>query len=223
MAAVRFGPFVLDLDTRQLRRDTVDVHLTPKAFELLAVLVAERPRALAKSTLLDRLWPGAFVVEANLSNLVAEIRTALVDDARNPRWIRTLHGFGYAFCGEVIGLTTPRGAVADRPRRWLEWGQRRFPLTIGEHIVGRDPGVEVRLDAAAVSRRHARLVVTAERAVIEDIGSKNGTRRGDHRVTSPTELADGDVIHIGSVLLTFHQRRGTTTTVTHARSRPDSA
>jgi pSer/pThr/pTyr-binding forkhead associated (FHA) protein len=66
--------------------------------------------------------------------------------------------------------------------------------------------VEVRLDASTVSRRHARVVVTAERTVLEDFGSKNGTLRGSERVTSPVQLADGDVIHIGSLLVTFYVR-----------------
>jgi pSer/pThr/pTyr-binding forkhead associated (FHA) protein len=93
---------------------------------------------------------------------------------------------------------------------------------VGEHFVGRDPDVEVRLEAATVSRRHAKLVVRDDRAAIEDLGSKNGTWRAGDRVTSPTPLADGDSVHIGSVLLTFHVRTTATTTVTHVRSGPDS-
>ena len=76
----RFGPFTLDLDTRQLLDGKREIHLAPKAFELLSTLVAERPAVLSKATLLERLWPGSFVVDANVSNLVAEIREAL--DAR---------------------------------------------------------------------------------------------------------------------------------------------
>lgn len=218
---IRFGSFVLDLDTRQLTREGVEVHLTPKAFELLTVLVEDRPKVVSKAILLERLWPGTFVAEANLSNLVAEIRGVLDDRARKPRWVRTAHGFGYAFCGDAITPGKLQSAVVDRPRCWLEWGGRHFPLLVGEHVVGRDPDVEVRIDASTVSRRHARLVVTSEGASLEDFGSKNGTRRGNSRVTSPVQLADGDSIHIGSVLLTFHVRTHTTTTVTQASSRHD--
>ena len=75
-----------------------------------------------------------------------------------------------------------------------------------EHVVGRDPDAEVRLDASTVSRRHARLVVTAEGAVLEDFGSKNGTYRGADRVTTPIQLADGDEIRIGSQIVTVHLR-----------------
>jgi hypothetical protein len=147
------------------------------------------------------------VAEANLSNLVAEIREALDDRARAPKFIRTAHGFGYAFCGETIAPPrAPQAALAERPACWLEWEQRQFPLSIGEHVIGRDPDLEVTLDAATVSRRHARLVVTTEGTLLEDFGSKNGTFRGSERVTSPVQLADGDAIRIGSLLVTFHMR-----------------
>jgi DNA-binding winged helix-turn-helix (wHTH) protein len=209
---IRFGPFTLDLDTRQLTKGRREIHLAPKAFELLGTLVVDRPKALSKAVLLKRLWPRTFVAEANLSNLVAEIREALGDRARAPLFVRTAHGFGYAFCGEAT--TLPGATGPDQPSCWLEWGKRRFPLPAGEHVVGRDPDVEVRLDASTVSRRHARLLVTAEGTVLEDFGSKNGTFRGNERVTSPVQLADGDSIRIGSLLLTFHLRGllGTTDT-----------
>jgi Tol biopolymer transport system component/DNA-binding winged helix-turn-helix (wHTH) protein len=104
---LRFGPFTLDLDSRQLTNAGEEVHLEPKAFELLSALVVERPKALSKAELQERLWPGTFVAEANLSNLVAEIRAALGDPARAPKFVRTAHGFGYAFCGDAVPLTDP--------------------------------------------------------------------------------------------------------------------
>ena len=203
---IRFGSFTLDGDTRQLTQDKRELHLTPKAFELLMALAAERPNVLSKTDLQQRLWPDTFVAEANLSNLVGEIREALGDRGHNPGWIRTAHGVGYAFCGEAVALASAREKPSDRPTCWLEWGARRFPLSMGEHVIGRDPDVEISLDASTVSRRHARLVVTAEGAVLEDFGSKNGTRRGSDPVTGAVQLADGDALHFGSLLLTFHLR-----------------
>lgn len=201
-----FGPFILDPDTRQLTREGRGIHLSPKAFDLLELLALERPKVLSKTVLHERLWPDTFVTEGNLSNLVAEIRDALDEAARDPVYIRTAHKFGYAFCGEAAFL--PRGG---EPRSgeavcWIEWGLRRFALPPGEHVVGRDPGVEVRLDASSVSRRHAKLVVTATGTVLEDFGSKNGTYRGADRVTSPIRLEDGDEIRIGSQLVTVRLR-----------------
>jgi DNA-binding winged helix-turn-helix (wHTH) protein len=214
---IGFGPFTLDLDTRQLTREDREIHLAPKAFELLVTLVQDRPKVLSKAVLQERLWPETFVAEANLSNLVAEIREALGDRARKPLFVRTAHGFGYAFCGDATTLSGGRTTTPDRPTCWLEWGRQRFPLSTGEHVVGRDPDVEVRLDASTVSRRHARLVVTAEGTVLEDFGSKNGTFRGDERVTSPVPLVDGDAIHIGSLLVTYHVRALLMSTDTQAR------
>ena len=201
----RFGPFTLDLDTRQLTREGREIHLAPKAFELLSALVIDRPKALSKADLQERLWPGIFVAEANLSNLVAEIREALDDAARAPRFVRTAHGFGYAFCGDAVSLPGSRDAAPASVSCWLESDGRRFPLPSGEHVIGRDADVEVRLDASTVSRRHARIVVTAEGAMLEDCGAKNGTFRGNERVTSsPILLVDGDTIKVGSLVVTFH-------------------
>src|SRR5688572_14231964 len=111
---IRFHPFTLDLESRQLTSAGEEIHLEPKAFELLSVLVLERPKAVSKADLQERLWPGTFVAEANLSNLVAEIRAALGDPARAPRFVRTAHGFGYAFCGEATPVTDSGEAAPAR-------------------------------------------------------------------------------------------------------------
>jgi DNA-binding winged helix-turn-helix (wHTH) protein len=214
---IRFGTFTLDLDARRLTEGARDVHLTPKALDLLVALVLERPKALSKSELLERLWADTFVVEANLSNLIAEVREALGDRARAPLFIRTAHGFGYAFAGEAAILTERSVSDSAPPACWLEWDGRRFPLSLGEHVLGRDPDVEVRLDASTVSRRHARIVVTAEGATLEDFGSKNGTFRGGEPVSLSTRLADGDTIGIGSVVVTFHTRAGLGSTETQVK------
>jgi TolB-like protein/DNA-binding winged helix-turn-helix (wHTH) protein/Tfp pilus assembly protein PilF len=94
---VTFGEFVLDLDSRELRRAGEPIRLSPKAFQLLEILVTARPRALSKSDLQDRLWPDTFVVEKNLANLVSEIRQALGESPQGSRFIRTVQRYGYAF------------------------------------------------------------------------------------------------------------------------------
>jgi DNA-binding winged helix-turn-helix (wHTH) protein len=200
-----FGPFIVDLDTRQVMRGTQEIHLTAKAFDLLAVLALDRPKVLSKAVLQERLWPATFVAEANLSNLVAEIREALGDSARAPVFIRTAHGLGYAFCGDAV-VIGPRGPAQGSWSCWLEWDGRRLPLAVGEHVIGRDPDVEIRVDQSTVSRQHARLVVTTEGAVLEAFVSKNGTFLGSARVSAPVQLTDGDAIRVGSVQMTFHVR-----------------
>jgi len=211
---ISFGPFTLDLGTRQLLRDGQCVHLSPKAFELLVALLDVRPRVLSKAELQERLWPDTFVAEANLSNLIAEIRGAVRDRARAPRVIRTVHGFGYAFCGQTTTAEAPDGAALRSPVCSLAWGQQRFQLGVGEHIIGRDERADVRLDASTVSRRHARLIVGPQTVRLEDLGSKNGTFRATDRLTAPAQLSDGDLVRIGSLVLTVHVRRPFATTET---------
>src|SRR6185436_4698358 len=98
---VRFGEFTLDSEARRLIRRGGDVHLSPKAFDLLRLLIEHRPNVLDKAALHAQIWPRTFVVDATLSVLVAELRRALADNAREPRFIRTVHALGYSFCGEI--------------------------------------------------------------------------------------------------------------------------
>jgi DNA-binding winged helix-turn-helix (wHTH) protein len=218
-----FGGCALDLDTRQLTRGGRESHLSPKAFDLLELLVSERPKVLAKSVLQQRLWPGTFVAEANLSNLVGEIRKALGDKSRAPQFIRTAHGFGYAFCADAtVDRSSDAPGQASPPVCWLEWGKRRFPLSTGENVLGRDPDVAVRLDESTISRRHARLLVASGGTELEDLDSKNGTFRGDDRVVSPIRLTDGDVIRIGSLVVIFRLRAPAESTETQRSTHPRS-
>ena len=103
----RFGRFTLDTRTRQLLDDDNEVHLSPKAFELLHVLVRNRDRAMSRGELHEHLWPSTFVLETNLASLVAEIRRALGDAADEPRYLRTMHRFGYWFIGDVDESDAP--------------------------------------------------------------------------------------------------------------------
>ena len=197
---VRFGPFVLDSASRELLRDSHRVSLSPKAFELLSILVASRPKAVSKAELQERLWPATFVVEKNLVNLVSEIRAGIGDDPSDPRFIRTVPRFGYAFREAVhreTGTPVHRGVSFC-----IKWLSGRLTLDEGEHVLGRDPNAEIYLDAPKVSRRHALIRIVAARATIEDLGSKNGTFVGDQRVDGSRSIGDGDVITVGSVKLT---------------------
>jgi DNA-binding winged helix-turn-helix (wHTH) protein/TolB-like protein/Tfp pilus assembly protein PilF len=113
MPDVRFSDFTLDHSRRQLLRGGEAIHLSPKAFQLLSILIQERPRAISKGDLQKQLWPDTFVTEGNLPGLVTELRTALGDDARDPRFIRTVYGFGYSFAAEFSDSSEPR-----RLTRW---------------------------------------------------------------------------------------------------------
>ena len=211
---VSFGPFVLDHDTRELRRSGKPVQLSPKAFQLLQILVAEAPKALSKSDLQDRLWPNTFVVEKNLANLAAEIRDALGDDAARPQFLRTVPRFGYAFretAPPAVDLLTRTGTAA---RFRLVWVEGQMTLCDGEYTIGRDPDVELFFDSANVSRRHAVIRINGCDARVEDLGSKNGTFVGDSRIDGATSLSAGDTIRIGPIILTLKSVRAARSTKT---------
>src|SRR6187200_46308 len=97
--AIRFRDCVLDRDARALVRRGLTVHHTPKAFDVLALLLSERPRALKKADILDRVWPGTFVTDASLTRTIHEIRDAIGDEGSTT--IRTVHGHGYAFAADA--------------------------------------------------------------------------------------------------------------------------
>jgi len=199
---LRFGELTLDPDTRQLVGAGGEVHLSPKAFDLLRILVDRRPRALSKNELHALLWPGTFVSEANLASLVAEIREALGDDARHPRFVRTAHRFGYAFSGDATAIPDSAPSSETANFCWLLKDGRRLPLRTGENILGRDEEA-IQIDSPTVSRRHARILITGAEALLEDLGSKNGTFVRGEAVSTPVRLADGDEIRTGSVVMRF--------------------
>lgn len=211
----RFGPFVVDSDGRQLTHDTNGaVHLTPKAFDLLVLLIGEAPRVVRKTELHERLWPGTFVSDATLVGLVKEIRRALDDrDASSP-FVRTAHGVGYAFAAALESVAANRASPVSR---WIVTGARRIPLVEGENLIGRDPASAVWLDTSGVSRRHARILVAMDEALLEDLESKNGTMVDDNAVTGKVKLCDGDRIHVGPVLIIYHVSASgiSTETVSH--------
>jgi DNA-binding winged helix-turn-helix (wHTH) protein len=205
------GDLIFDSERRQLLRGPDEVHLSPKAFDLLTLLIEARPRALAKAELQEQLWPTTFVSETNLASLVAEIRRALADTASRPRFIRTAHRYGYAFCFEAPLLTDDGQQELSSPFCWLLRNGRRLTLRAGENILGREPLDGIRLESPTVSRRHARITVTRDGALVDDLDSKNGTFLRGSRLTAPALLADGDEIRVGSVVLRFRITSGSST------------
>ena len=199
----RFGPFSLDPRARQLLHLGREVTLSPKAFQLLLLLVENRSRAMSKQELQQQLWPSTFVLETNLAGLVAEIRRALEDTAEKPQFVRTMHRFGYRFIGGV--QESEQSAHGGEPitKCWLVWEAKQVPLAEGDNIVGRGTDASVWIDASGVSRHHARIIVRRGEATLEDLESKNGTYVGAERVTSERPLTDGDQIRLGSVVMTF--------------------
>jgi DNA-binding winged helix-turn-helix (wHTH) protein len=214
---VRFGDLTFDSASRQLVRDGRDIHVSLKAFELLRVLLERRPDAVSKEDLQSVLWPNTFVSEANLPSLVTEIRTAIGDAARKPRFIRTVHGFGYAFVGSAEDLAA-RLLPVPRARFVLVWERRQIPLNEGENVIGRDDDADVSFDSPTLSRRHCALRISGQEVTIDDLGSKNGTYVRDERIETSVPLSDGDRIRVGSFLLTLRASQKNVSTRTQTRS-----
>jgi DNA-binding winged helix-turn-helix (wHTH) protein len=205
---VRFGDLTFDAASRQILKGSTEIHLTLKAFDLLRLLIERRPAVVSKDDIQSHLWPTTFVSEANLPSLIAEIRTALGDTARQPRFIRTVHGFGYAFCGQTEAAGAP---VATRSRYSLVWEAKQLALGEGDNVVGRDRDLTVSLDSSSVSRRHCVIRVAGDAVTVEDLDSKNGTFVRDERITGLVPVASGDRIRVGTIVLTLLSDESTLT------------
>jgi hypothetical protein len=216
---LQFGTLTFDPHSRQVFSNRTELHLSPKAFELLALLIERRPHAVSKQQIHEHLWPGIFVSSSSLPTLVSEIREAIGDHRHKPRWLRTVHGFGYAF--QPPGAATPyAGLEPAAPRGWLLGDVAEIALQMGVNVIGREGPDVILLKSSTVSRRHARIVIEENGALLEDLGSKNGTYVNDQRVTEPRAIVEGDQIRIGSLLFTFRfsQTAGSTETV-HTKKR----
>ena len=208
-----FGDCEFDPGRRILLRHGRPAPLSPKAFQLLELLVDRRPEAVAKSELLEHLWADVFVSDASLHNLVAEIRSALGDNPRAARYIRTVPRFGYAFQAEARPAARDISS-AQSPGPRIVSGNREWLLGEGSNLVGRDRGCSVRIDSPTLSRRHACIVIDGVGATLEDLDSKNGTYLNGLPVTRPVVLNDGDGIRVGSVEITFRAETMLPSTVT---------
>jgi DNA-binding winged helix-turn-helix (wHTH) protein len=148
---LEFAGFELDVARRRLLHEGAAVALQPKAFEVLAYLVAHRDRVVSRNELLDELWPDEFVTDASLSFSVKAIRRALGDDGRRQAFIRTVHGRGFGFVAEVREVAEVRQVAelrvvadarsagqASRLGRLRESADRRVLLAAAQaELVGR--------------------------------------------------------------------------------------
>ena len=219
---LRFGDCVFDAETREVFRNEEPLSISPKAFALLELLIECRPGAVSKADIHEKLWPGIHVSEANLPNLVVELRSALGDDARHPQIIRTVARFGYAFSADARP-DRRRGAAEGGVPRFvyrLVWGRREIALDPGENLIGREREAVVWIDDESVSRRHARILVGAESVTIEDLGSKNGTSVGGNKIAEATRLTEKDVIRIGPATMRLRILRRTGSTLSSMKERP---
>ncbi len=220
---LRFGDCVFDGNARLVFRAERPVEISPKAFDLLGLLIEARPGAVSKADIFARLWPDVHVSDANLPNLVGELRAALGDEARRSRIIRTVPRFGYVFCAPARAerrVSDPALARSGLGYR-LIWGPREFALEPGENLIGRDSEAVVWIDDERVSRRHARILIGPDGARIEDLGSKNGTYVEGKKIRGAVSLANRETVKIGPAKLTLRllRRTGSTRSTKNRESR----
>jgi hypothetical protein len=162
---VSFGSFRLDVETRQLLTDSDSrpVHLSPKAFDLLCVLVENRPKAISKPDLHERLWPSTLWRmrrwRASCASCGKRSTTTIGPRASSEPSTATGMPFQARFTRLVHGL----GAEHTLGR--LQWRREARP---GEHVIGRDADVTISLKSPTVSRHHAKIVIAGEVATLED-------------------------------------------------------
>src|SRR5690349_3213800 len=126
---VDFGPFRLDASNSRLLRDGKPVALTPKAFDVLRYLTSQPDRLVTKSELLSAVWPDVLVTDASIKVCVREIRKALRDSTKVPKYIETVHRRGYRFIA-------PIGPARKEPTSRIELSERSSDST--RLLVGRD-------------------------------------------------------------------------------------
>lgn len=199
MSALDFGHFRFDPAARLLTHTGEPIHLTSKAIALLALLTSRSPEAVAKKDIHQHLWPDTFVSDVSLTTLVFELRSALGESARKPQFIRTVHGFGYAFQRDE---SSNAQTTANSPFMVIFDG-REIGLQRGDNLLGRSRDCRVRMDSTRVSRHHARITIDGDAALIEDCGSRNGTWVGGERTSGRVRLKDGDDIGIAGMRMLF--------------------
>ena len=182
-------------DATAVRRAAQTVHMQPKAFQFLELLLENRPKALSKQQIHERLWPGTFISDSTLTSLLVEVRDVIGDEARHPLYVRTVHRLRLRVLRRAPGKTSDVGPSCAPARKWSCWvlhAGKRTALDAGRSRSSdgiRRPCFFI--DHPSVSRRHARILVADGSATLEDLGSKNGTQLDDQKVESAVALADG--------------------------------
>ncbi len=197
------GEWLVQPSLCRISRDEKVVHLRPKVMDVLVCLAGRAGKVISKQALIDAVWAKEFISDTALSRAVFELRQALGDDDAQPRYVETIAKRGYRLVASVEPVGEVAGPGAATSPFVVMIGEREVRLAEGENLIGRGTDVPVHIDSMEVSRHHARIMVAGGRAVLEDLGSMNGTVLRGRRITGTAELADRDVIVIGGISLVF--------------------
>lgn len=208
------GPFLLgdwkvEPGLNRVSRGHEVVQLEPRVMDVLAVLARRLGQPTSRRDLIDAVWRTEFVADNTLSSAIAELRRVFGDDARHPRYIETISKRGYRIVADIVPIvpdpepSDPSALAASADGLKLVSEDREYALVVGDNVIGRSSDVDVVVDSSRVSRRHARITVGDDGAVLEDLGSKNGTFVGDERLEGARRLRHGDEIRLGRELMVF--------------------
>lgn len=225
----RLGEWLVQPSLNRLSRREETVQIRPKLMDVLSFLAQQSGEVVSKDEIIAAVWARQYMAESVLTRSIAELRRILGDRVVEPRFIETITKRGYRLLAPVerVGGPAPAQVPAARPASpqvpssmgvhtcGLCWGEQEIPLSEGENIIGRTSGALVRISSSRVSRRHARIVVTGGRAVLEDLGSKNGTYVRGRKIHRPVDLSDGDEICFGRDVVVFRFCYPTGTTLTN--------
>jgi len=166
-----FGSFRLDASNRQLLDEGRAVSLTPKALEILVVLVENGNRLTTKEELMRRVWPDSFVEEANLTVNISALRKLLGETVNGEQYIQTVPKSGYRFSVpvSVVEAKDPAISVEDDARPVAE------PIPTGQAPVDNTSGV---LEATSQLRRRRKQILTVGLLAIGMVGLGYTAYRG---------------------------------------------
>jgi DNA-binding winged helix-turn-helix (wHTH) protein len=200
----QLGDWLVEPMLDRMSRGEQVVQLRPRAMDVLACLALQAGNLASKRQLIDSVWRTEFVSDHALTQVIAELRAALGDNARSPSYIETIPRRGYRLMASLTPIEPiePAATGLSLPFR-LEGEEGNYPLAQGTNLIGRSADAVVLIDRTEVSRCHARIVVEGTAATLEDLGSKNGTYLNGQRLRQPSELNDGDEIWIGRSLARF--------------------
>jgi DNA-binding winged helix-turn-helix (wHTH) protein len=210
-----FGEFELDVAAFSLRRSGKRVKLEKIPMEVLILLVSRRGNLVSRKEMRELLWgPRVFVEhDSAINTAIRKIRHTLDDDADTPRFVETVVGKGYRFVASVTRRSTSlSGRGMGTSSHAVFRGKQEFALKDGENLLGREPDAQIRVDHPSVSRRHAKIVLRAGRAMLEDLDSRNGTFINGRKLEASTELEHGSIIGLGPITLTFVNRSASRST-----------
>jgi DNA-binding winged helix-turn-helix (wHTH) protein len=195
----QLGEWVVEPDLGRLTRAGDTVGLELKAMSVLLCLARCSGNLVTRQDLIDAVWATEFISDNTLTHAIAELRSALGDDAKSPFYIETIHRRGYRLMVGASESDNTQTDTADKPSCFhVVVGDRSVRLANGENLIGRIPWATVTIDSLQVSRRHALIVVENACAILEDLDSKNGTYLNGLPLEDPACLEHGDQIGLGS-------------------------